>query len=102
MQIQPPLSAAQAASIAAQASSKDSSAQAAGGTESSVQKTDAQLEKSGDSSPDRDAQGQGDGLADDENAGDQNDVIAEVEAIEEILTSDLPPIEPPSQIDMIG
>ncbi len=102
MQIPATSSASQAASIAAQATSKDGSSDARGINAQAQLTNQAIVEKSNEASADRDAQGQGDGLPRDgkpqivdeleigsgETAGDQ--------------TAPQLPDQPPSELDIVG
>ena len=102
MQIPPTSSASQAASIAAQTTAKESST-AANQTASSVQTaSNAALEKSNEASPDRDAQGQGDGLAGDEKKRTADEL--ELSTQPEASHQPLPPLDdqPPDQLDIVG
>ncbi len=78
MQIPTNFSAAQAASIASSVSSRDKSAVATNTAASNAAQLVAQLEKSDASNPDRDAQGQGDGLGEHARRDkDENEVASE-------------------------
>ena len=103
MQIPPTSSAAQAASILSQATAKDRASSGASTAPASSQAaTEMQVEQSGTANPDRDAQGQGDGLGNRPRSQitDENDVAAEA------TSNDTPPAvdfgEPPSQLDIVG
>ena len=101
MQIPPASSAAQAASILAQSTSKDKSSGAAAPA-NSPQSTAAHVEKSGSTDPDRDAQGQGDGLpGDDQGRRPPNKSSEAATAEQRPKTGELPG-EPPSQLDIVG
>ncbi len=102
MQIQPPLSAASAASIAAQSNSKDVST-ASGAGNASTTALSADVEQSQESNDDRDAQGQGDGLAD-RGQKKQSEVEAQIAPNDKKPPASAPtlPGEPPSRLDVIG
>ena len=104
MQIPPSSPAAQAASILSQSTAKDRASATGAADAAAPQSLTAQLEKSGESDPDRDAQGQGDGFPSHKRpTEDQNDVVA---ASDSGAASDdslpLLPDEPPSQLDIVG
>ena len=96
-------SASSAAGIAAQAASKDHAAgEAQASTTAAANPSD--VEQSGEANADRDAQGQGDGLPNDQHRiVDENDIAATSETTDEVgnLPS-LPPPEPPGHLDIIG
>jgi hypothetical protein len=106
MLIPPSSSAAQAASVASQATAKETSAEAspAGGPEAKQ----AAVEKSNSASADRDAQGQGDGLPGERRPAivDELDVdsskIAEEPAAVQSAAAPVLPDELPSQLDIVG
>lgn len=106
MLIPPSSSAAQAASIAAQATAKETSAGASQAAGSATKQ--AAVEKSNSASADRDAQGQGDGLP-----GERRPAIVDELEVESSNTVEetakaasaaapLLPDELPSQLDIIG
>lgn len=101
MQIQPFSAAAQAAGAAAQASSKDKASHGgqAAPNAASVSATELHVEKSGAADPDRDAQGQGDGLPghrqEDTRESDEHSTPKDSPAA-------LLPGEEPGQLDIIG
>ena len=101
MQIQPPLSAAGAANIAAQASNKDAATVAPASTAATA--TNSTVEKSAQSNSDRDAQGQGDGLAD---RGSNSQEAEAKEPANETKPQYRPapnlPGQPPSRLDVMG
>ncbi len=106
MFIPPASSASQAASAAAQAIAKETTAEASSTGGSAAKQ--ASVEKSNSASPDRDAQGQGDGLpgerrpviVDELEVGSSNDTQVPPTQASEVAP--LLPDEPPSQIDIIG
>ncbi len=103
MQIPATSSAAQAASIVAQAASKDVSADSKATNASAQPLSSATVEKSGSANPDRDAQGQGDGLPNDATKSNRDEI--DIDALSDTaISTDLPnlPAEPPSQLDIIG
>ncbi len=82
MQIPTNFSAAQAASIASSVSSRDKSAVATNTAGSNAAQLVAQLEKSDASNPDRDAQGQGDGLGEHARRDkDENEVASALQVV---------------------
>lgn len=99
MQIPPFSAAAQAAGVTSQSTSKDKASSGTDATPPTVATpTDVQVEQSGSSSPDRDAQGQGDGLA---RGGKRKPAEEETEA-PETTPSALLPGEEPGQLDITG
>lgn len=102
MQIQPSFSAAQAASIASQATSKDPASSGAVAPTSPTSTSEAHVEQSGGSNSDRDAQGQGDGMPGHSDPNqDENDIASPPETREHNAAPQLPG-EPPSQLDIVG
>ncbi len=106
MLIPPSSSAAQAASVAAQATAKETSAEATLATGSPAKQ--AAVEKSNSASADRDAQGQGDGLP-----GERRPAIVDELEVDSIDSSEeatgavsaaapLLPDEPPSPLDIVA
>ncbi len=94
MQIPTNFSAAQAASIASVVSSRDKASAVQNTNAPDAQTLIAQLEKSEASSPDRDAQGQGDGFGEHaRKSQDENETVADGVAAEQTTTpeEDLPP-----------
>ena len=98
-------SAAQAAGIAAQATAKEPSSEAAVASATAAI-VDAAVEHSSSTSADRDAQGQGDGLADDRRGPPQDELElgaeAEVKMLQSPHAAPVLPDEPPSQLDIVG
>ena len=111
MQIPTNFSAAQAASIASSVSSRDKAAIASGTSNAGAAQLVAQLEKSDASNPDRDAQGQGDGLGEHaRHRKDENEVDSALQTVAPEDTaggssgapSTEPPQDPPAQpLDLI-
>jgi hypothetical protein len=106
-------SASQAASIAAQAASKDSPAEGAHSPAANARsEMQAAVEKSNSASPDRDAQGQGDGLPHDHHPRVVDELelqsqslesqSLESQSLESSPASPRLPDEPPSQLDIVG
>ncbi len=102
MQIQPPISAAGAASIAAQATSKDATNNPAPAGNSSNQASS--VEQSEQSNQDRDAQGQGDGLADRGSNETARNSAGEEAKTQEEAHKPAPrlPGQPPARLDIMG
>ncbi len=109
MLIPPTSSAAQAASVVSQATAKDSSSEAARAATSATSKQSS-VEQANAASPDRDAQGQGDGLPSDARPAIVDELeMADPEADEAIEATEqahVPaaalPGETPSQLDISG
>ena len=99
MQIPPTSAAASAAGVVSQSTSKDKSSP--GSAENAVTAQQAQVEKTEEANPDRDAQGQGDGMG---NRGSAQTKVAEDLEPEKELDRPAPvlPGEPPSQLDLLG
>jgi len=96
-------SASQVASLAAQAASKDSQAEAAHSPAAAARSDmQAAVEKSSAASPDRDAQGQGDGLPHDHQPRVVDELELESQSAQAPTTSPQLPHEPPSQLDIVG
>ena len=106
MLIPPTSSAASAASIAAQATAKETSAEATH-TAGAAAKQSA-VEKSNSASSDRDAQGQGDGLPDQPHPKIVDELEVDSSNTPDANTTPLDslaptlPDEPPSQLDIVG
>ena len=117
MQIPPASSAAQAAGIASQANATSSGSES-NATSSGAAQQVSQVEQSGDSNPERDAQGQGDGLGDREGhqQGEQQADQPPAKSKQDIIdlseaTTDGPPLvlpvepsspPPESSLDLLG
>lgn len=103
MQIPATSSASQAASIAAQAAAKDVSGDGKAAQANAQAAFNATVEKSGAANPDRDAQGQGDGLPNDADKSKRDEIDIQTDPDGPVV-SDVPhlPAEPPSQLDIIG
>jgi hypothetical protein len=101
MQIPTSFSAAQAISIASQTSSRDKAVGDATAATTDSAAVQSQLEKSQSASPDRDAQGQGDGLGPrGERPKDEND-IGTTESEETPLPKSTVNGEPDNQLDLL-
>lgn len=100
MQIPPTSAAVLAAGIVSQASHKERSAVAADAPVPTV----AQVEQSGTSDPDRDAQGQGDGLHREGSAppGEDQLDLSDQPRSGAVAGSVHRPAEPPSQLDVLA
>ncbi len=110
MLIPPSSSAAQAASVVSQATAKDSSSEAARGTALATSKQSS-VEQANSASPDRDAQGQGDGLPSDarpaivdelEMADPEADQAIDAATNQAHVPAAVLPGESPSQLDISG
>lgn len=105
MQIQPPFSAAaQAAGVTSQATSKDKAGTASpAGNDANAVATDAQVEQSGSSNSDRDAQGQGDGLpAETDETANNTEPENSAESPSSSKPAPLLPGEEPGELDILG
>ncbi len=102
MQIPPASSAAQAASILSQTTSKDkASGTAAAATGGSAAAAD-QVERSGEADPDRDAQGQGDGIGGEARERAAGEDTTDAQDERQAPPGGELPGEPPSQLDIIA
>lgn len=100
MQIPTNFSAAQAASIASVVSNRDkNTAQAAAVPDTSL--VQAQLEKSESANPDRDAQGQGDGLGHHARKQHDENEIASLEGVPESESKSSPSDDCPPELDLV-
>jgi hypothetical protein len=103
MQIPGVSSAAQAASIVAQATSKDKASENQTANTSHPSAADSTVERSGEANPDRDAQGQGDGLpGESSHPTDEMELESADDSPQPTKTAPSLPDEPPSQLDIIG
>ena len=102
MQIPATSSAAQAASIAAQAASKDGQSEVGQAATNAQAAHNAVVEKSTQASPDRDAQGQGDGLPGDKKKPIVDELEISFEPTQEPQAAPQLPDQPPSQLDIVG
>ncbi|QDV26990.1 hypothetical protein [Aureliella helgolandensis] len=101
MHIPPSSAAASAASILAQSTSKDSASGSPTSPGATSKSTDSQLEKTSEANPDRDAQGQADGLPHEELEPDENDTVHEESVSSEAAASDEPDL-PTEHLDITG
>lgn len=95
-------SASQAASIAAQAASKDGHGEALQITVANTQAANAAVEKATAANADRDAQGQSDGLPGEPRKAPVDELELSVDKLPETHPTPQLPGEPPSQLDIVG
>ncbi len=104
MQIPTNFSAAQAVSIASVVSTRDKNVAQTGASPEAAT-VQAQLEKSESSNPDRDAQGQGDGLGPHDRKRHSPEEATASEAnvpqLADLPAMDASPDDPPSELDMV-